>query len=92
MKSKGKRKGFRVDCNVCGKKFFPELKEESHGDGVKQFFDCPNPKCMKRYNIAKITAKGLEIREKIQKELNGKANRAKVEGLQKELKAEVKRL
>lgn len=87
---KSKRKGFRVTCDKCKKKFFPELQEIKHGDGVKQFFDCLG--CKKRYSIAKITARGLEIRKQIQDEANSKANRAKIEELQKQLKPEVERL
>ena len=80
-------KKIKVDCNLgCGKRFSPALKEEPHGDGVRQFFVCPH--CNQIYLVAKITARGLEIRKQIQ----AAKDRKEVERLQGEMRKEVVRL
>jgi hypothetical protein len=88
MKSKSRVK---IECSQqgCLKAFKANLHEVEHGDGVKQYFQCPH--CKTIYNVCKITAAGLEIRKQLQEVAKGK-DTSLVAKLQAKLKAEVIRL
>lgn len=88
-KKKNKRPFLHCDCNKCGKSFVPRLKEEPHGDGVRQYLICPH--CDQIYPVCKITPKGLAIREQIQDAVN-RNDRKRIDELQRLLKPEVIRL
>lgn len=52
----------QVYCDLCAAKFEPAVQEvEGH-----IFFDCP--KCAKRFTICRITPRGIELREALNRE------------------------
>lgn len=89
----------KVTCGACGTEFKIDLKVKPlKGGGEQHFFRCPNKRCRKRYVVANITPKGVELRFQIQRvreELPqaDEARRAELlidlSGLQKQLEPEV---
>jgi hypothetical protein len=65
----------KVTCDACGTEFKIDLKVKPlKGGGEQHFFKCPNKRCRKRYVVANITPKGVELRHQIQqirRELTG---------------------
>lgn len=61
--------GFRnitkVTCDHCGKKFIARLEETVAEDGVIQQMTCSH--CKHVSPIARITAKGVELRARLEK-------------------------
>jgi hypothetical protein len=63
-----------VTCDQCGTQFKLDLKVKPlKGGGEQHFFasgtqgrKCPNKRCRKRYVVANITPKGVELRHQIQ--------------------------
>jgi hypothetical protein len=57
----------KVTCDACGTEFKIDLKVKPlKGGGEQHFFKCPNKRCRKRYVVANITPKGVELRFQIQ--------------------------
>lgn len=54
--------GGAVEC-ACGTTFTPEVYERAEGAGILMAFDCPD--CRKRFTVAHINKRGLEIRAQL---------------------------
>jgi hypothetical protein len=89
-----------VTCDTCGTEFKIDLKVKPlKGGGEQHFFKCPNKGCRKRYVVANITPKGVELRFRIQRvreELQRQADEARrsellidLSELQKQLEPEI---
>jgi hypothetical protein len=51
-----------VTCDQCGAEFKIDLKVKPlKGGGEQHFFKCTNKRCRKRYVVANITPKGIEV-------------------------------
>ena len=78
----------QIFCDECKHEFLPRVKEKRTKDGgAKQWFTCPA--CKHKYGVAKITRRGLELRQRL-----GKLKPEQIQErarLQEEMKGEVSR-
>jgi hypothetical protein len=81
-----------LTCDDCGGKFKikPEITKLEDG-GEEHFFQCPG--CQRRYPIATISPKGVEIRQQLEKLSQSQVKRRglarKIRKLRKQLKPEI---
>lgn len=60
------RRGFEVDCDDCGKRFEPEMREvPDDAGGARGMFVCPH--CSAEYESYQIDAAGLRMRARLRK-------------------------
>lgn len=53
-----------VYCDECGLQFAPQVEEAPTADGgARQRFSCPH--CFAEFLVCTITARGLELRDKL---------------------------